>query len=135
MQEFSELYKLKIKIFIEEFFSIVSTPYLLWFVFPARAHRIVEYIQQYSVLNDCGHVCNNVNQKNDWNRSIPLNDLLEKKYVDIFGQEKDNFVQAHEPQKESVPISMETDPILATPFSSMGKMNGLDDGNKETNTK
>jgi len=117
MQEFSELYKLKIKIFMEEFFSIVSTPYLLWFVFPARAHRIVEYIQQSSVLHDCGHVCRTQEFY------IKGNGL--KSSSDIFGpdtyNQKNDQIQKDE-QTESIPISIETDPILATPFSKMGEL-------------
>ncbi|POS84198.1 hypothetical protein EPUL_002957 [Erysiphe pulchra] len=56
--EFARLYKLKIVIFIEEVFSIIVTPFILWFSLPKCSDPIVDFFREFTVhVDGVGYVC------------------------------------------------------------------------------
>ncbi|RKF57583.1 Autophagy-related protein 9 [Golovinomyces cichoracearum] len=56
--EFSRLYKLKILIFIEEVFSIIITPFILWFSLPKCSDQITDFFREFTVhVDGVGYVC------------------------------------------------------------------------------
>jgi autophagy-related protein 9 len=58
MQEFSELYKLKPVIFLEELFGIITTPLLLLFTLPGCSDLIVDFFREFTVhVDGVGYVC------------------------------------------------------------------------------
>ncbi|KAJ8061479.1 hypothetical protein OCU04_009294 [Sclerotinia nivalis] len=57
-REFSTLYQLKLMIFIEEVFSIIITPFLLWFSLPKCADQIIDFFREFTVhVDGVGYVC------------------------------------------------------------------------------
>ena len=57
-KDFSQLYPLKIHIFLEELLSIVSTPFILWFSLPRCSERIVDFFREFTVhVDGLGYVC------------------------------------------------------------------------------
>ncbi|KAG6286816.1 hypothetical protein E4U09_006564 [Claviceps aff. purpurea] len=57
-KEFSELYKMKVIIFLEEVLGIITTPMLLLFSLPKCAERITDFIREFTVhVDGLGHVC------------------------------------------------------------------------------
>jgi autophagy-related protein 9 len=57
-QEFSELYKMKIVIFIEEILSIIFLPFILWFSLPKCSDRIIDFFREFTVhVDGLGYVC------------------------------------------------------------------------------
>ncbi|KAI6245902.1 Autophagy-related protein [Erysiphe necator] len=56
--EFAQLYKLKIVIFIEEVFSIIFTPFILWFSLPKCSNLIIDFFREFTVhVDGVGYVC------------------------------------------------------------------------------
>lgn len=57
-KEFAQLYQMKIVIFLEEIFSIVFTPFVLWFSLPDCSARIVDFFREFTVhVDGLGNVC------------------------------------------------------------------------------
>ena len=57
-QEFSALYDLKIMIFLEEIFSVLTTPFILWFSLPKCSDKIIEFFRLFTVhVDGIGYVC------------------------------------------------------------------------------
>lgn len=57
-REFSTLYQLKLVIFFEEVFSILITPFLLWFSLPKCADQIIDFFREFTVhVDGVGYVC------------------------------------------------------------------------------
>lgn len=57
-QEFATLYKLKIQIFLEEVFSIIITPFILWFSLPDCSDHIIDFFREFTVhVDGVGYVC------------------------------------------------------------------------------
>ncbi|ESZ94097.1 putative mitochondrial carrier protein [Sclerotinia borealis F-4128] len=57
-REFSSLYQLKLGIFFEEVFSIIITPFLLWFSLPKCADQIIDFFREFTVhVDGVGYVC------------------------------------------------------------------------------
>ncbi|KAK2612150.1 autophagy protein atg9 [Conoideocrella luteorostrata] len=57
-KEFSELYKMKVVIFLEEIFGIITTPMLLFFSLPKCAEQAVDFFREFTVhVDGLGYVC------------------------------------------------------------------------------
>lgn len=57
-REFSTLYQLKLVIFFEEVFSIIITPFLLWFSLPKCSDQIIDFFREFTVhVDGVGYVC------------------------------------------------------------------------------
>lgn len=57
-QEFSELYKMKVIIFLEEVMGIITTPMLLLFSLPNCSDQIVDFFREFTVhVDGLGYVC------------------------------------------------------------------------------
>lgn len=57
-QEFSELYKMKVVIFLEEVMGIITTPMLLFFALPKCADQIVDFFREFTIhVDGLGYVC------------------------------------------------------------------------------
>ncbi|PHH74732.1 hypothetical protein CDD80_2876 [Ophiocordyceps camponoti-rufipedis] len=57
-QEFSELYKMKVIIFLEEIMGIITTPLLLLFSLPNCSEQIVDFFREFTVhVDGLGYVC------------------------------------------------------------------------------
>lgn len=57
-REFSELYQMKIVIFIEEVFSIILTPFVLWWSLPQCCDRIIDFFREFTIhVDGLGYVC------------------------------------------------------------------------------
>ncbi|KAG2019964.1 autophagy-type protein 9 [Coprinopsis cinerea AmutBmut pab1-1] len=57
-QEFGELFKMKLLIFIQEIVSVVTTPFVLWFSLPDCAPAIVDFFREFTVhVDGRGYVC------------------------------------------------------------------------------
>lgn len=53
-----QLYCLKISIFIEEIFSVIFTPFVLWFSLPKCSDRIIDFFREFTVhVDGVGYVC------------------------------------------------------------------------------
>lgn len=58
MQEFSELYKLKWVIFLEEVLGIITTPFLLLFPLARCSDQIVDFFREFTIhVDGLGYVC------------------------------------------------------------------------------
>ena len=58
MQEFSELYKVKFVIFLEEVLGIITTPFLLLFTLPACSDQVIDFFREFTVhVDGLGYVC------------------------------------------------------------------------------
>lgn len=58
MQEFSELYKLKWVIFVEEVLGIITTPFLLLFPLASCSDQIVDFFREFTIhVDGLGYVC------------------------------------------------------------------------------
>ena len=56
--EFLELYQFKVVLFLQEILGAVTTPLVLLFTLPRRAHDIVEFVRRVSISDDnLGSVC------------------------------------------------------------------------------
>lgn len=57
-REFSQLYQVKISIFLEELLSMVLTPFVLWYSLPQCSERIVDFFREFTIhVDGLGHVC------------------------------------------------------------------------------
>lgn len=57
-REFAALYQLKIVIFLEEVFSIIITPFILWFSLPKCSDQIIDFFREFTVhVDGVGYVC------------------------------------------------------------------------------
>ncbi|KAG6012292.1 hypothetical protein E4U54_007621 [Claviceps lovelessii] len=57
-KEFSELYKMKLVIFLEEMLGIITTPMLLLFALPKCAERITDFFREFTIhVDGLGYVC------------------------------------------------------------------------------
>jgi autophagy-related protein 9 len=57
-QEFSELYKMKVVIFLEEIMGIITTPLLLLFSLPKCSDQIVDFFREFTIhVDGLGYVC------------------------------------------------------------------------------
>ncbi|KAG5981402.1 autophagy protein atg9 [Claviceps digitariae] len=57
-KEFSELYKMKVVIFLEEILGIITTPMLLLFALPKCAERIIDFFREFTIhVDGLGYVC------------------------------------------------------------------------------
>lgn len=58
MQEFSELYKLKWVIFLEEVLGIITTPFLLLFSLARCSDQVVDFFREFTIhVDGLGYVC------------------------------------------------------------------------------
>ncbi|CZS98372.1 probable Autophagy-related protein 9 [Rhynchosporium agropyri] len=57
-REFATLYQLKIIIFLEEVFSIIVTPFILWFSLPKCSDQIIDFFREFTIhVDGVGYVC------------------------------------------------------------------------------
>lgn len=57
-REFATLYQLKIVIFLEEVFSIIITPFILWFSLPNCSDQIIDFFREFTIhVDGVGYVC------------------------------------------------------------------------------
>lgn len=57
-KEFSTMYKMKALIFLEELFSIMLTPFVLWWSLPQCSDRIVDFFREFTIhVDGLGYVC------------------------------------------------------------------------------
>lgn len=57
-EEFSQLYQMKLIIFLEEVLSIFFTPFVLWFSLPKCSDRIIDFFREFTVhVDGIGYVC------------------------------------------------------------------------------
>ncbi|KAG6041008.1 autophagy protein atg9 [Claviceps citrina] len=57
-KEFSDLYKMKVVIFLEEILGIITTPLLLLFSLPKCAERITDFFREFTIhVDGLGYVC------------------------------------------------------------------------------
>jgi autophagy-related protein 9 len=57
-REFATLYQLKIVIFLEEVFSIIITPFILWFSLPDCSDQIIDFFREFTIhVDGVGYVC------------------------------------------------------------------------------
>lgn len=57
-QEFSELYKMKVVLFLEEVMGIITTPMLLLFSLPKCSEQIVDFFREFTIhVDGLGYVC------------------------------------------------------------------------------
>jgi len=57
-REFAALYQLKIVIFLEEVFSIIITPFVLWFSLPKCSDQIIDFFREFTLhVDGVGYVC------------------------------------------------------------------------------
>ncbi|KAH6955013.1 autophagy protein Apg9-domain-containing protein [Fusarium avenaceum] len=57
-QEFAELYKMKVVIFLEEMMGIITTPMLLLFSLPKCSDQIVDFFREFTIhVDGLGYVC------------------------------------------------------------------------------
>lgn len=57
-QEFAELYKIKIVIFLEEILSILTTPFVLFYSLPKASDQIIDFFREFTIhVDGLGYVC------------------------------------------------------------------------------
>ncbi|KHO01111.1 Autophagy-related protein 9 [Metarhizium album ARSEF 1941] len=57
-QEFSELYKMRVVLFLEEVLGIITTPMLLFFSLPKCAEHVVDFFREFTIhVDGLGYVC------------------------------------------------------------------------------
>jgi autophagy-related protein 9 len=57
-REFAVLYQLKIAIFLEEVFSIIITPFVLWFSLPKCSDQIIDFFREFTIhVDGVGYLC------------------------------------------------------------------------------
>ncbi|KAK3305489.1 autophagy protein Apg9-domain-containing protein [Chaetomium strumarium] len=57
-QEFSELYKVKVVIFLEEILSILTTPFVLFSSLPTCSDQIIDFFREFTIhVDGLGYVC------------------------------------------------------------------------------
>jgi autophagy-related protein 9 len=56
--EFSQLYQMKLVIFVEEVLSMIFTPFVLWFSLPKCSDRIIDFFREFTIhVDGMGYVC------------------------------------------------------------------------------
>lgn len=56
--EFTQLYQMKVVIFLEEILSIILTPFILWISLPKCSDRIVDFFREFTIhVDGLGYVC------------------------------------------------------------------------------
>ncbi|KAF4637927.1 hypothetical protein G7Y89_g142 [Cudoniella acicularis] len=56
--EFASLYQLKLVIFLEEVFSIIITPFILWSSLPKCSEQIIDFFREFTIhVDGVGYVC------------------------------------------------------------------------------
>ncbi|KAL6721183.1 autophagy protein atg9 [Lecanora helva] len=56
--DFTQLYKMKVIIFLEEIISIILTPFILWSSLPTCSNRIVDFFREFTIhVDGLGYVC------------------------------------------------------------------------------
>lgn len=57
-REFSKMFPLKLMIFLQELFSVITTPLVLWFTLPRCAPAIIDFFREFTIhVDGLGHVC------------------------------------------------------------------------------
>ncbi|RMZ91267.1 hypothetical protein DV736_g1505, partial [Chaetothyriales sp. CBS 134916] len=57
-KEFDNLYQMKVLIFVEEVFSMIFTPFVLWMSLPKCSERIIDFFREFTVhVDGIGYVC------------------------------------------------------------------------------
>jgi autophagy-related protein 9 len=57
-KEFARLYRMKLIIFLGEVFSIITTPFVLWFSLPNCSDQLVDFFREFTVhVDGLGYVC------------------------------------------------------------------------------
>ena len=57
-KEFTQLYQMKVVVFLEEILSIIYTPFILWFSLPKCSDRLVDFFREFTVhVDGLGYVC------------------------------------------------------------------------------
>lgn len=57
-REFSELYKIKVIIFLEEILSILTTPFVLFYSLPKSSDQIIDFFREFTIhVDGLGYVC------------------------------------------------------------------------------
>jgi autophagy-related protein 9 len=57
-REFSQLYKPKVVVFIEDALSMILNPFVLWFALPRCADRLIDFFREFTMhVDGVGHVC------------------------------------------------------------------------------
>lgn len=57
-EEFGELFAMKVVIFAQEIFSVIMTPFVLWYSLPPCAPGIVDFFREFSIhVDGLGYVC------------------------------------------------------------------------------
>ena len=57
-EEFSQMYQMKVLVFLEEVLSIFTTPFVLWFILPKCSDRIIDFFREFTVhVDGIGYVC------------------------------------------------------------------------------
>ena len=57
-QEFSQLYQMKVAIFLEEVLSMIFTPFVLCFSLPNCSERIIDFFREFTIhVDGIGYVC------------------------------------------------------------------------------
>ena len=91
MQEFSELYKLKWVIFLEEVLGIITTPFLLLFPLAKCSDQIVDFFREFTVhVDGLGYVCSfavfDFKRGGDQGRATTNNDVRQDYYSTKHGK-------------------------------------------------
>ncbi|KAK4228144.1 autophagy protein Apg9-domain-containing protein [Podospora fimiseda] len=85
-QEFSELYKIKIVIFIEEILGILTTPFVLLHTLPAMSDKIIDFFREFTIhVDGLGYVCSFA--EFDFKKGLPA----AKKLADAGGDVRDEY--------------------------------------------
>ena len=57
-KEFEQLYQMKLLMFVEEVFSMIFTPFVLWMSLPKCSDRIIDFFREFTVhVDGIGYVC------------------------------------------------------------------------------
>lgn len=57
-KEFAALYQMKLLIFLQEIFSMIFAPFVLWFSLPQCSDRIIDFIREFTIhVDGLGYVC------------------------------------------------------------------------------
>lgn len=57
-RDFALLYQLKIAIFLQEVFSIIITPFVLWFSLPKCSDQIIDFFREFTIhVDGVGYLC------------------------------------------------------------------------------
>ncbi|BGP20513.1 hypothetical protein JCM10213_007671 [Rhodosporidiobolus nylandii] len=55
---FGKLFQMKVSLFVQEIFSVLITPFVLWYTLPDRAPAIIDFFREFTVhVDGLGYVC------------------------------------------------------------------------------